>query len=378
MSSRRRGLAAITTATTVAFVAFTPTAAGADQTLAVETTPVTITEVVSSGNTEIPLRFRATADQAGVVLTLRHSRIGFGGDEEFENCVPSNHDPDEVLCIWPELKFEASQIYRISPQTPLTFVAPEGSPGPVDLCNGYADCSYRAETIGADDAAKMLSDLGGSTGGNQLQLVEGDSDPDDAWQTGSSHIGFITKENLTDLSAVGKNLTGKIGDTMDLELIVRNDTDIVWYSPHRDGANTLTVEIPSGVRVTQTPEDCQTQDDRVFHCSRFEFGYQGIFYWHFPVEITGDGPFVDGKITVNTAPGDDSWYDTDLDPNQSNNSAVISLNAADTATPPGQLPRTGTSLGVPIAGGAAAILLGMWGLVLTRGRRTDKGEVPTR
>lgn len=288
---------------------------------AVDTTPITVTDAPAGERTPVPLRVRGASDQDGLVI-----RIDYYHDlpyrETYSNCVTPDQEPGFIVCAWPNLRLGAGKVYQIAPSTPLGFDVLDDVPGPVDICRYTFGCGYRAETVGADTATKVLARDGGSMHGPILRLTQVAPDPADSWRA-YSRIRLITARNPADVEARGGTIRGRKGAVVSLTVGAANLGPAWWPAPDKNGSDSLIVTLPRGVTLVQKPELCSSMDNRAIRCTMSGLWIDELLQWTFRVKIIKNGPRQSGAVYLDTQPGQNSWYDTNLDLNQANNTAPI-------------------------------------------------------
>ncbi|MGH8795347.1 MAG: hypothetical protein ACRDXX_22230 [Stackebrandtia sp.] len=289
-----------------------------------ETTPVAVADAADGARTEVPMRLRGTSDTAGIVLNVSDFRdLPYNSD--YSNCGAPDEEPGGFLCVWPDLTIADGEVYEVSSDTPIGFTVDENTPGPVDVCFMNGGCTYWAEAMGTEDAQYWLDYIGGDMT-EPAELVPGDDDPADEWGE-QSEIEFVTAENPADVEVADTHVDGGMGDQVALQVSPKNLGPADWLAPTQLGEETLKITLPTGLKVVD-PAGCDTDGDRRLTCATDVVWADTTPTREFVVEIVDAIASRDGEIFFDTAPKDGGFYDVNLDPNQDNNKAVISLDAS--------------------------------------------------
>ncbi|WP_329183335.1 hypothetical protein [Actinacidiphila glaucinigra] len=277
----------------------------------------------AAGDTyEAPVGFRNVGGMAadGTVLHFHGSR-GLSFPDSYGNCAYKHttegsllYQGTDAICTFPGT-YKAGTAYTLS--GPLKVKT-----APFALRDAF---TYGFSAVGAKKAEALLENDGYTPGtGAPLTLEElpGASAGDYARY---SDIDLPTT-NTYDLVLTGASAQGKAGDTVKAEIGFRNDGP-AWLSALRSGGEPIvfSVAVPEGAKVTKSPERC--------NLTTIEEGVKGYLCWvatpllentklSFPFELRIDKVVKNakGKVALPT-------WDNPVEPNQSNNTAWIVLNA---------------------------------------------------
>ncbi|MYX36858.1 MULTISPECIES: hypothetical protein [unclassified Streptomyces] len=277
----------------------------------------------AAGDTyEAPVGFRNVGGMAadGTVLHFHGSR-GLSFPDSYGNCAYKHttegsllYQGTDAICTFPGT-YKAGTAYTLSEPLKVKTAA-------FALRDGFA---YGFSAVGAKKAEALLENDGYTPGtGAPLTLEElpGASAGDYARY---SDLDLPTT-NTYDLVLTGASAQGKAGDTVKAEIGFRNDGP-AWLSALRSGGESIafSVAVPEGAKVTKSPEHC--------NLTTIEEGVKGYLCWvgtpllentklSFPFELRIDKVVKNakGKVALPT-------WDNPVEPNQSNNTAWIVLNA---------------------------------------------------
>lgn len=353
------------TADGATFTPFTTRIAIGGPDLVMERAP--LKQELEPGRTQpFPLAFsnRGTRAADGVVLTLMYTR-GIEFTERYENCVYSEGDAGQGVPVWTtalcsvEGSYEVGAVYELA--EPLTLRATQ---------HAYRDTLvYRINeggpaARGAERAPGARSTPGSK--GNVLTLKEtpavrsGDLNPGDNQQ----EIDFRTA-NTADFAAYGDTAAGRPGSTVGADIGFRNEGP-AWIGNLRSGEPVAAVDftVPEGASVTAWPGGCRgvTADGQYREeqagAPRYVCGTSmavredADFALHFDLKIVEAVTGALGTVEVRNTRSRDPLLP--FDPDRSNNTASLVLNADDTgdsgATASGST--AGSSTGVGSAGGS--------------------------
>ncbi|MEU1347446.1 peptidase [Streptomyces sp. NPDC005795] len=292
-----------------------------------------------------PLAFANHGTRAadGVVLTLMYTR-GIEFTERYENCVYSEDDAGQGVPVWTtalcsvEGSYEAGAVYELA--EPLVLRATP---------RAYRDTLvYRINEAGpaprgAEGAPGARSAPGAR--GNVLTLKEApavrssDLDPRDNQQ----EIDFRTA-NTADFAAYGDTAAGRPGSTVGADIGFRNDGP-AWIGDLRSGEPVATVDftVPEGASVTAWPTGCrgvaadgeyreeQAGAPRYVCDTSMAVREDADLALHFDVKIVEAVTGASGVVEVRNTRSRDPLLP--FDPDRSNNTASLVLNAPGTGDP---------------------------------------------
>lgn len=261
-------------------------------------------------------------------------------EPDFADCTYSA-DGRKMNCS-PDVELPpGSGLGRLVPFTdksPLRITAAADAPGPITLGRGNATVT-----------PGTLRDLGESgtkkTSGSREKAAPGKGDD-------SVEFSLFTTDNPVDLSIKAAGASGRVGDTLSVDLTVTNTGKVTAPGV------TITFTAPEGTTITGGPSDCaEKTKGKVWACASTA--------WVAPGK-TGSGTFKLRLDSKDVKDGSATVESGVKDSNPADNTVAV------TVTIGGGLPITGTSL--VIAGIVAAVLLvaGAALILFTRKRRTTE------
>lgn len=338
------------TADGVTFTPFTTRVGIGGPDLVMERAP--LDQELKPGRTQpFPLAFANHGTRAadGVVLTLMYTR-GIEFTERYENCVYSEDDAGQGFPVRTtarcsvEGSYEAGAAYELA--EPLILRATR---------RAYRDTLvYRIDEAGraargAEEAPGARSAPGAQ--GNVLTLKkatieEGSPKDAPAVRSGDLHPGDnqqetdFSTENTADFTAYGDTATGLPGSTVGVDIGFRNDGP-AWIGDLRSGEPVATVDftVPEGASVTAWPGGCRgvTGDGRYreeqagaprYVCDTSTAVREDAdIALHFDLEIVEAVTGASGAVEVRNTRSRDPLLP--FDPDRSNNTAALVLNADD-------------------------------------------------
>nr|WSW67279.1 peptidase [Streptomyces sp. NBC_00995] len=292
-----------------------------------------------------PLAFanHGTRAAEGVVLTLMYTR-GIEFTERFENCVYSESDAGQGVPVWTtalcsvEGSYEAGAVYELA--EPLMLRATR---------RAYRDTLvYRIEeagpgTRGAGRAPGARSATGGT--GNVLTLRAAPALPavrsSDLVPGDNQQEADFSTANTADFAAYGDTASGLPGSTVGADIGFRNEGP-AWIGNLRSGEPVATVDVtvPEGASVSAWPDACRgvTADGRYreeqagaprYVCdTSMAVREDGGAALHFDLRIVEAVTGASGVVEVRKARSRDPLLP--FDPDRSNNTAFLVLNADET------------------------------------------------
>ena len=307
-----------------------------------------------------------------VALTFGGSEfaVGVGVSEAYDNCIG---DDWWVTCAVTDFPDAPGTVYTIS--DPISYTIDAKVPGPFDICN----CAYQVFPVDDAEYQNMFGDLDWDAGSdNLLSLQETDGSGTEFGDWGP--ITITTGENPFDLAVEDMNLKGAKGTETTIHVEFTNDgpADTIGH-PDGPGNFIILVSLPTGVELRGDPDFCESPwrpevydsylpeiDSELIEDADHVCYFMGVksgetYTLDLDVEITSNRTSSDGTLAVLTR--DDNGVDSDL----TNNIAKFSLNAKGNGN--GNLPNTGTSLGLIIGIAALVVVAGVVMMVLTTRKR---------
>lgn len=309
-----------------------------------------------------------------VVVEFTDSEFGQGAEvaADYANCVDEGW---MVSCAITDPPDEPGTVF--TPTLPALYAVDADAPGPFEVCS----CAYYAYPI---DAAEYEDRFGAPGSGEVLGLREV-TEPEAEF--GSDTFGPITIEtsaNPVDLAVEDTDLKGAKGTTttLDIEFQNKGPADLIGH-PDGPGNAAVLVSLPTGVELVPGAEQawgCYDEvnwdhfspeldqalidgADVVCHLGSLEQGETVTF--PLEVTITSNARATDGTIAV--AVQESVFTDADL----ANNTAKLTLNVKGSGS--GNLPKTGTSLGMIIGAAALVLVAGVVLMVLTARNKRKAG-----
>jgi LPXTG-motif cell wall-anchored protein len=290
---------------------------------------------------------------------------------DYDNCFD---DGWSAVCAVTDFPDDPGTVF--TPSAPIAYTVDESVPGPFAICN----CAYNVSTVNEEEYYQLFGEFTWDEDSDNLMGLKEAEDPgtefgDNNW----GPITLVTSEHPADLAVDDQNIKGAKGTETTIEIEFRNDGPADTIS-HPDGPGTfiVLVSLPTGVELNGEPYFCEGPGQRpevydhylpeldpeviedVDHVCFFMGIESGETYTvELDVEITANRSASDGTLAV--LMGNGSGSDDDL----TNNVAKFSLNAKGH----GNLPNTGTSLGMIIGAAALVLVAGVVLMVLTARRR---------
>jgi LPXTG-motif cell wall-anchored protein len=325
-------------------------------------------------------------DAAAVVVSASASDYIPSGQVKlaagYDNCI-EEADGTYVTCVITDFEDSPGTVFGFS--EPLAYQVSGEAPGPVDVCS----CSYWVRTMNEDELEDLFGGVFWDEDSDNLFGFRVVSEPEsefvDRWHGG---ISITTSANPFDLSVSDVNAKGAKGTQVTLSVPVKNlgpaNAPAFFDGP---GSYGLILDLPKGVELARMDSD----DDTVF-CfdpdepqvvnsfpesdlknADFVCIFQGLgvdesFDFKFTVKITDANANAKGSVTV--AAMDNDGYPGVADADEKNNKADITVNGNGS----GNLPKTGASLGMVIAGAALVLVAGVVLMVVTARRRKAAAE----
>jgi LPXTG-motif cell wall-anchored protein len=318
------------------------------------------------------------ADTEAVVIEFTDSEYNRGAEvaADYGNCIDEGW---VVTCAVTDPPDEPGTVY--TPTLPALYAIDEETPGPFAICA----CAYYVYPIDAAEYEDRFGDLDPGAGDvlGLREVTEPEAEfGDDSW----GPITIETAENPFDLAVDDMNLQGAKGTETTIEVEFYNDGPADTFS-HSDGPGTFIalISLPTGVELRGEPAFCESPwspavydhylpelDPEVIEDADYVCYFMGIENGEtstveLDVEITSNRSASDGTLAVLSQDGvgtDSDW---------SNNIAKLSLNAKGNGS--GNLPNTGTSLGLIIGIAALVVVAGVVLMVLTSRRRKGTADV---
>ncbi|MCX5304225.1 LPXTG cell wall anchor domain-containing protein [Streptomyces sp. NBC_00160] len=308
----------------------------------------------------------------GVVLEMRTSH-GIDLVEQYDNCSYSDDTRPgrpwttgwtTVQCLL-EGEYEPGAVYGVD--GPLTLKA-----APHAFMDGLTYAVYAAGDQPKAAKNRAPASAAKPAGGNKLAAAKqapkaaarsaqpaADLDP---WNN-IQEFDFATR-NTADLVATGASLTGKAGDTVDVDFGFRNNGP-AWVADLRlgDDIARTDVVIPAGARVTKVPAGCKGVNadggdreqalgaPRYFCSSGHVVGEKETFSYPFQLKIEKAVADAKGSVTVGRATPQGTTGQR-WDPNHGNDTAALVINAKGTGPTPSPTP-SGTTTASPAPTGSA-------------------------
>jgi LPXTG-motif cell wall-anchored protein len=335
----------------------------------------TLREVDPGSTVDVRPEFRqeslVPATAKAVVLEFSGSEyvVGVEVSAEYDNCVTGAWYIRCAVTLFPN---SPGAVY--TPSAPISYTIGENVPGPFEICN----CAYNVYAVDDAGYANLFGDLDWDEDSDNLMYLQEVGEP--GTEFGSNNWGPITIEtsyNPVDLSVDDMNLKGAKGTETTIEIEYTNEGPGDAIS-HPDGPGTFVVlvSLPTGVELTKENGFCEKPDlgnyehyfpdidPEVLDDLDYDCFFMGIksgetYTVDLAVEITSNRTASDGTLAVLLQDG--IMPDSDL----SNNIATFTLNAKGS----GNLPNTGTSLGLIIGIAALVLVAGAVLLVLTARKR---------
>ena len=312
----------------------------------------------------------------------------FAAAGQFGNCYYI--DDQMSACVFDQ-ELEPGVSYQI--QLPYRLRADTAAPG-----NAYGEFEWLT-TGDWDDLLKFIKDVGYGgpgklgTGDNLLLTPEPkakalnkqtDTNPDNNWQDVTVNT---TGKQGTDFQAIGATVTGAAGDTVTVNVGVRNNGPATLdRSRAGEPAATVIVTIPTGTAVVDAPAGCTlaTGDDTSLKTKKGGVQYGCFSDYVFPAKTTVTWPF---RLKITKVQDDATgWVESnppcecdrfDRDTNKANDVAKIVVNPVAAGGGEGG----GDGDGLPITGpqtaliaAAGAILVAAGAVLMMRRRRTTRFE----
>lgn len=325
-------------------------------------------EVAAGGIASYRPIIQNAGDQTAEVvrITLHDSRYA-RFDDRFRNCEAGD---DGTLCTI-EIELAPGETAQVSPESAIAFQVPAHAPH-----RHWASVFFEASEVSTAPATDPAD-------GPLLEFVEISSGDFGPGRTGGQ-FAFQVGDNPADVAAIGAEITGAVGEVVDVTLAAVNDgpADVERTDGNRPN---LAITFPAGVEVVSLGQDEGALDDGPRLCGPLidgvpAFGSEpaGLDYvcdigllpagerasFTFQVEITGTAATT-GSVEV---VGD--FLDSDRD----NQTADIVLNA--TGGTGGGLPVTGPPVLITAGAGTALLALGLAIFLAARQRRV-RMVVPT-
>jgi hypothetical protein len=311
-------------------------------------------------STSVPVRAAnvGTVAAAGVEVVLS---VGLELEfrDQYDNC---RYEPDflELTCrIIGEVG--PGEVFTLDPETPLRVGPETTAAGPTSTI-----VDVRVAPLGEEQTAEMTA----RSAGNQLRLAAVES----VWDIndGDNWTQFFVNIPMqsADAVAIGATVTGELGDTVGIQVGIRNDGPANLLGPGDRWAPTASVTLPEGVEAVAVGENCMPLVDgrpdwerageavgMEYRCFPTHSPVVGeTFLYPFQVKIVGVAGAV-GSVVVDGGV---------QDPDTTNDTAEIVLGSGGSG---GGLPVTGARAGVVAGVGVLFVAAGAVAVLLFRRRR---------
>jgi LPXTG-motif cell wall-anchored protein len=307
-----------------------------------------------------------------VVMEFTSSEFaqGVAVTADYDNCFA---DGWSATCVVTDFQDDPGTVF--TPSAPIAYTVGESVPGPFAICN----CAYSVSTVNEEEYYQEFGEFTWDENSDNLMGLKEAEDPgsefgDDSW----GPITLETAEHPFDLAVDDQNIKAAKGTETTIEVEFRNDGPADTIS-HPDGPGTfiVLVSLPTGVELSGEPDFCESPwrpevfehylpeldpeviEDADYVCYFMGIESGGTYTVELDVEITANRSASDGTLAV--LMGKSSGSDDDF----TNNTAEFTLNARGH----GNLPNTGTSLGIIIGAAALVIVAGAVLMVLTARKR---------
>ncbi|GAA2618085.1 COG1361 family protein [Paractinoplanes durhamensis] len=306
---------------------------------------------------DVPITVRnagsETVDAIGVVLFGEDGLVAL---TEYRNCEDQSEDGlNAVVCVF-EQNFPAGAEFTVPSATPLQIKVAADAGGPY---------TYTAAVVAVGINKVVADSLAAKSGPTlKLQSIEDDytDAPDDLNEDDNvAAFGITLGKSAADLQAIGGTFKGAVGDETTVQVGVRNLGPTATVPPSLDGILTVTVDLPTGIEVTDGDDTCfpdLSGDPSRYTClllNRVGVGKSELF--SFTATILDSPEHTAGSVIV-----DGGVQDT----NSANDKAVLGLELTGGGAG-GGLPVTGAPAGWVAAGGALLLLIG--GIFFSAARR---------
>lgn len=293
-------------------------------------------------------------DTAAKGITLKFSLPAYAKfTDSYRECTYSKNRRD-MVCEAPDAVMQPGQLIMWNDEgvRPVHVKVAADAPGPISLGHGQFVASAHGEiepqpVAASGDTAMLAPAESRSTSQRRAKDVDGDDN--------SATFAVLTKENPADLAVSASKAAGKVGDTVQVRVTVRN------HGPADANGFEAKIALPTGTRLVGVPKACSLDKaDRTLHCRAGDFLDKG------------KSAHQDLKLKISSEERQHGWVRVSTnqipDQKQGNNKAEIRI-AEPSGGSGGGLPVTGVSLTAAIGGGAAAVLLGATLFLLARRRR---------
>ncbi|WJK41881.1 hypothetical protein O7608_05600 [Solwaraspora sp. WMMA2056] len=248
------------------------------------------------------------------------------------------------------------EVFALHEETPLRVKVADDAPGP-----GERIVNVVVHPLG-DEQVSALGFRSAEAAGEQLRLTSveplWDLNDSDNW---TDFLVDIPRQPA-DTVAVGATVDGSVGDTVDIEVGMRNDGPARLNSPNEVWAPSALVTLPDGVEAVTVDERCTpVVDDQPVWDDRGK--PVGLVYLCFPTHspVAGESYLFAFQVKIVGAAGAVGTVVVDggvQDPDTSNDVAEITLGTGGGG---------GAGDGLPVTGAPAALLAGAGALLVAAG-----------
>jgi LPXTG-motif cell wall-anchored protein len=317
---------------------------------------------------------------AALMLEFYHSSYyGAAAIADYDNC---QSDDYSVTCFVTDFPDAVGSVF--TPSVPVTYEVTETAPGPTDICV----CSYSVNPVDAEDYAYWKGEYNWDPASDNLFGLREVKEPESEFGGADrGSISLVTTANPFDLSLADANAKGAKGDEVTLTVPVKNLGPADAYGFFDEpGSYYVLGTLPKGLELVNVTEEegwtCMSAeevpyfvpevdaDDIDFGCFFSSLADGEAIDLEFTVKITDASSKAKGTLEI--AARDEDGYPGVADADMKNNTADITVNAAGGGK--GQLPKTGTSLGLIIGAAALVLVVGIVLMVLTARKRKAGAE----